>query len=105
MNLFFIECCYFHIKNSLKTFQNIVYALIHAQQLLIISERRRETRREASRRSTQRASCHSHMRKENNIITRERLILAMWFMEQKVILFQCRTDIRDEPARPEPARP
>ena len=60
---------------------------------------------EASRRSTQRASCHSHMGKQNNIITREILILAMWFMEQKVILFRCRTDIRDEPARPEPARP
>ena len=29
----------------------------------------------------------------------------MWFMEQKVITFQCRTDIRYEPARPEPTRP
>ena len=74
-------------------------------QLKIISERRRETRHEASRRSTQRASCHSHTGKRNNIITREILILAMWCMEQEVILFRCRTDIRDEPARPEPARP
>ena len=32
MSLFFMECSYFHIKNSLKTFQNIVYALIYAQQ-------------------------------------------------------------------------
>ena len=71
----------------------------------LISERRRETRREASRRSPQRASCYSHMGKQNNIITREILILAMWCFEQKVILFRCRTDIRDEPARPEPARP
>ena len=72
---------------------------------LVVSERRRETRREASRRSTQRASCHSHMGKQNNIITREILILAMGFIEQKVVIFRCRTDIRDEPARPEPARP
>ena len=72
---------------------------------LLISERRRETPREASRLSTQRAFCHSHMGKENNIITREILILAMWFIEQKVILFRCGTDVRDEPARPSPARP
>ena len=72
---------------------------------IFISEWRRETRREASRRSTQRASCHSHTWKHNNIITGEILILAMWCIEQKVILFRCRTDIRDEPARPEPARP
>ena len=71
----------------------------------IFRERRRGTRREASRRSTQRASCHSHMGKQKNIITGEILILAMWCMEQKVILFRCRTDIRDEPARPDPARP
>ena len=69
----------------------------------MVSERRRETRREASRRTTQRASCHSHMGNQNNIITREILILAMWFIEQKVILFRCRIDIRDELARPEPA--
>ena len=36
MSLFLIECSYFHIKNSLKTFQNFVYALIYAQLLLII---------------------------------------------------------------------
>ena len=47
----------------------------------------------------------SHMGKQNNIITREILIIAMWFIEQKVIIFRCRTDARDEPARPEPARP
>jgi len=41
----------------------------------------------------------SHMRKPNNIITREILILAIWFIEQKVIIFRCRTNIRDEPAR------
>ena len=44
-------------------------------ELIIISERRRETRHEASRRSTQRAFFHSHMGKQNNIITRETLIL------------------------------
>ena len=71
---------------------------------IIISERKRETRREASRRSTQRASCYSHMGKQNNIINHEILILAIWFMEQKVIIFWCRTDIHDEPAWPEPAR-
>ena len=60
-------------------------------------------RREASCRSTQRAFCHSHMGTQNIIITREILILAMWFMELKVIIFRCRTDIRDEPARPDPA--
>ena len=57
-------------------------------------------RREASRLSTQRAFYYSHMGKLNNIITREILILAMWFIEQKVILFLCRTDILDELARP-----
>ena len=39
------------------------------------------------------------MGKQNNIIIREILILAMWFMEQEVFPFRCRTDIRDEPAR------
>ena len=71
----------------------------------MISERRRETLREALRRSPQRASCYNHMGKQNNIITGEIMILAMWFMEQKIILFRFRIDIRDEPARPEPARP
>ena len=66
---------------------------------LLISEWRREKRREASRRSTQRASCYSNMGKQNNIITREMLILAIWFIEQKVIIFRCRINIRDEPAR------
>ena len=38
------------------------------------------------------------------------MILAMWFMEQKVIIFRCSNDIHDEPAnqsspaRPSPAR-
>ena len=45
------------------------------------------------------------MGKQNNIITREILILTMRFMEQKVILFRYRTDVRDEPARPQSARP
>ena len=76
--------------------QNIDYS----RTALSISERRQETRREASRRSTQRASCHSHMGKQNDIITREILILDIWFIEQKVIVFRCRTDIRGEPARP-----
>ena len=62
----------------------------------IISERRRET---------QRASFYSHVGKQNNIITREILILAMWFRDQKVIISRCRTDIRDEPVRPDPTLP
>ena len=66
----------------------------------IVSERRREKRCEASRRSTQRASCYSHMGQQNNKMAREILMSAMWFIERKVILFRCRTDIRDEPARP-----
>ena len=45
------------------------------------------------------------MEKQNNLITRKILILAMWFREQENNLFHCRIDIRDEPARPEPARP
>ena len=57
------------------------------------------------RRETQRASCHIHMGKQNNFITREILILAIWFMEQKVFLFRLKIDIRDELARPEPTRP
>ena len=36
MGLFFIECSDFHIKNSLKTFGNIFYALIYGQQVVII---------------------------------------------------------------------
>jgi len=36
ISLFFMECSYLHIKNSLKTFQNTVYALIYAQHQLII---------------------------------------------------------------------
>ena len=39
------------------------------------------------------------MGKQNNIITREILILAMWFIEQKVILFRFRINIREDPAR------
>ena len=63
-------------------------------------------RRDAKRRFDPRRELPlSHMGKLNNIITREILILAKWFMEQKVILFRCRADIRDEPARLEPARP
>ena len=53
----------------------------------IISERRREL------------PLYSHMEKQN-IITREILILAMWFMEHKIILFRCRTDILDKTTRP-----
>ena len=34
------------------------------------------------------------MGKQNNILTREILILAMWFIKQKVIFFRCRTDNR-----------
>ena len=75
------------------------------KKIKIISERRRETRRLASRWSMQKASFYSHMGKQNNIITREKLILATWSIEQKVIVSWCRTDICDELARPEPARP
>ena len=53
------------------------------------------------RRDAQRASSYSHMGKQN-IIT---IVLAMWLMEQKVVIFWCRTDFRDEPTGPEPARP
>ena len=61
--------------------------------------------REALRRSTQRASFYCHMGKQYNIITHEKLVLAMWFIEQKVFLFRCRADIRAEPPLSEPARP
>ena len=56
--------------------------------------------REASRRSTQRAYFYSLMGKHNIIINSEILILAMWFTEQKIIFLRCRTDIRNETARP-----
>ena len=36
MSLLLIECSYFHIKNSSITLQNIVYALIYVQQVVII---------------------------------------------------------------------
>ena len=36
ISLFFMECSYFHIKSSLKTFQSILYALIYARHQLII---------------------------------------------------------------------
>ena len=36
MDLFFIECSYFHIRNNLKTFQNFDYPLLYAQQVVII---------------------------------------------------------------------
>ena len=45
------------------------------------------------------------MGEQNNIITREIWIVALWFMEQKAITFRSGTDIRDELARSEPARP
>jgi len=61
-------------------------------------------RRDAKRRVDRRRELPvSHMGKPNNVITREILILAIWFIEQKVILFRYRTNIRDELARPEPA--
>ena len=59
---------------------------------------------DASRRSTQKVSGY-RQRGKQNIIIREKLFLTMWFMEQKVILFRCRTDIHDKPARLELARP
>ena len=66
-------------------------------------------RREASNRSAQRASCYSHMGKQNKIITREILVLAMWFIKQNDFFF---FDVelvsvmnRPSPNRPEPARP
>ena len=70
--------------------------LIQKRLSLVSEGERRDAQRRVDRR---RASCHSHMRKQN-IITREILILAMWCIEQKAFLFRCRTDIRDEPARP-----
>ena len=70
-----------------------------------MNEWRRETRRKASRRSTQRAFFYSLMEKQNNFITRELLIIATWSIEQKLIIFQCRTDVRDEHGRREPVRP
>ena len=74
---------------------------------MLISERRKQTRREAKRRSTQRAFFQRHIGKQNNVITRELLILAMLFLEEKfnIFRFTCRTDIRDERSRLEPARP
>ena len=37
MGLPLMECSYFDIKNSLKMFHNIVYALFYARQVVIIS--------------------------------------------------------------------
>ena len=72
----------------------------------LISERRKETRREAPRRSAQVASCYSHMWKLNNIITREVLTLAMWFIEEKIIIFdENRYSWRNGPAQIGPTRP
>ena len=64
---------------------------------------RRNAKRRVARRST--ASFYSDMGKQNDIITREILICTMRFNEQKVVIFRCRTDVRDEPAWPEPAQP
>ena len=36
MNLFFMECSYFHIKSGLKTFQSIVYALMYTQEVVLM---------------------------------------------------------------------
>ena len=36
MSSFLMECSYFHIKNVLKTFDNIVYALIYTQEVVIM---------------------------------------------------------------------
>ena len=47
---------------------------------------------------------HTYMGKQNNITARKTMILAMLFNEQKVNIFRCRIDIRDELARHEPAR-
>ena len=51
----------------------------------------------------QRRDAHSYG-KQNNIIICEILVLTIRFIEQKVIIFRCRTDFHDEPARPEPAQ-
>ena len=67
----------------------------------IIGEWRRETRRETSRRSMQRASFFSLMGKQNNIITREILILAMWFIFFDVKLISVMN--QPGPTRPGPA--
>ena len=42
---------------------------------------------------------------KQNIITREILILHMCLIDQNVIIFLCRTNFREDPARPGPARP
>ena len=55
----------------------MLWSLTYLVGTSIFSERGRETRRKASRRSAQRASCHSHTEKQNNIINREIFILAM----------------------------
>ena len=74
---------------------NLLFFVIHNKRnvidtfhrsKLIISERRRKARREASRRSTQRAFCHIHMEKQN-IITRDILILEICFIEKKLFFF------------------
>ena len=36
MGLFFMECSYSDIKNSLRTFQNMVHAFIYVQLVVII---------------------------------------------------------------------
>ena len=64
-------------------------------------QRRRETPCGASN-DVESFLLYGHMGKQNNSITREILMLAMWFIEQKTILFRCRIDNRDVPARPDP---
>ena len=63
-------------------------------------------RRNAKRLADRRRELHFTViwEKKNNIITRETMILAMWIIEQKVIIFRCIIDIRNEPNRPDTAR-
>ena len=71
------------------------YNTIHGKSHSVLGSGggRRDAKRGVHRRS--------HMGKHNNITTREIWILATRFMEQKLILFRCRTGLY----RPDPARP
>ena len=77
--------CFLVYKNIVKSaffgVDNLLKKILPSTSLSFISERRRETRRVASLRSMQRASCYSHKGGQNNFLTCEILILAMWFMD------------------------
>ena len=83
-------------KTCKKTFERIFGYLIRAEE-------RDETRTRVDLRGE--LFCYSQRGKQNNILTREKLILAMCFIEQNFIILRCRTDINDQPAQPLPALP